>query len=87
MDSVNAGKKVTRKYIPGCLPDRIVLDYVKSQEREEIFSPLTSSECTHPEGGSALEGRRAMQVGRRGCVWGVGGWGVGNRKLAGKIKD
>lgn len=81
MDPVNVSEKVTRKHISGCLPDRIFLDRVKSQKREEIFSPLTASECIQP-GESELDGRRGMKVGKEG----VGG-GDGNRKLDGKIKD
>lgn len=70
MDSVNVREKMTRKNIPGCLPDRISLDHVKSQKREEIFSPLTSYGSTHPGGGCRLEGRRAMKV--RGKGLGIG---------------
>lgn len=66
MDSVNVSEKVTRKHISGCLPDRIFLDRVKSQKREEIFSPLTASECIQPGEESELDGRRGMKVGKRG---------------------
>lgn len=82
MDSVNVSEKVTRKHIFGCLSDRIFLDHMNSQKREEIFSPMTAVEGTHPGGGSGLEGRRGMKVGREGVVG-----GVGNKKLDGKIKD
>lgn len=70
MDSVNVSEKVTRKNIHGSLPERFFLDHLKSQKREEIFSPLTSCESAHPGGGSRFEGRKAMRVRRQG--WGEG---------------